>query len=511
MTKLIYLKSQTDLAQVQATLRKISARSASPALSADRQVVLVVPKNSPLFSAPQKLKILKMEAGRAGREIIFATANAGARAMAARAGFRVISGQKLPRLAKPQVPIPRRTPAARWFRAAWTLPAAGLVAAIFVLAYWVLPAAAIKIVPRSEPVTRDFEIRVDQNLTSSMAAADLAVPGRLAEREVVGSRKVISTGSKNVGSKASGFVYLYNFSKDTLILKARSTTLKSQGGKHYYFLQDVGGIRPTARIGLEDQEVDKTSLIAPVPVVAAENGEAYNLPAGTRLEIQNEVFGSQPKTLYAIVTEDKISGGSNKLVKVVSEGDITGALAALERDLASQARQKLQEENANFSVLESGVKSEVREQSSAQQPGQEADEFEVSARLKIRALIYDQAEVARLITEQMTRLLPANKKLLPASSAGGPGLPDRITADFSKIDLAAGQGLLLAHYQGKIFYALKSEDFVAKVRGKSAQAIREILLSRPEIAEVEIQFSPFWVKKAPQLAKKIHLTIQDPL
>ncbi|MBI4050006.1 MAG: hypothetical protein HY398_00995 [Candidatus Doudnabacteria bacterium] len=495
MAKLVYLKIDTDLSQVQTLLRKVAAR----------QVVLVVPKNSRLFTAPEKLAILKAESRRLGREVIFATANPEARQMAARAGFRVIRGGKLPGVprATPAAPVPKR---GRRFSAAWparvSRALAGIVIVIFVLSYFVLPAAAITIMPRSEPVTRDFEIRVDQTLGEA-SAAELAVPGRVTEVEVVGSRQVAATGSKNVGSKASGFVYLYNFSKDTLILRARSTTLTASGGREYAFIQDVSGIRPTARIGLEDEEVDQTSLIAPVPVVAAANGEQYNLPAGTRLEIDNEVFGSQPKTLYAVVTDDKISGGTNKIVKVVTEGDVNGGLTELSRDLVGEARAKIQEQNTELNILDSGVDFAVVEQASAKQPGQEADEFEVSARLKIRALVYNQAEVSRIVTERMSRLLPDNKKLLSGS-------PDRISANFTKVDLAAGLATLAVHYQGSIFYSLKAEDYLAKVRGKSEREIREILLSRPEIADVEIDFSPFWVKKAPKMAKKIRLTVKNP-
>ena len=147
------------------------------------------------------------------------------------------------------------------------------VVAIVVLAsgaLFYLPSAAITVKARSEPVARDFEIRVDPSAAAA-SSIELAIPAKTIDREVEGSKTAQATGQRNIGKTASGFVSIYNFSKTTLILKAATTELTANGRK-YYFTQDVGGIRPTARIGLEDQEIDETSLIPPVPIVAAGAG-----------------------------------------------------------------------------------------------------------------------------------------------------------------------------------------------------------------------------------------------
>lgn len=488
MAKLVYLKPETSLSALQNLLKRISGQ----------RIVLVVPKNSQLLASAMKLRMLKTEASKLGREVIIATADKEGRELAMQAGFSVIKGQKLPRrtLAPAPRPLPERS------RFGYYLAASGgALIILFLLIYFLLPGAQVVIRPQSEPITRDFEIRVDSTETQVDASA-LAVPGRVVEMEVTDGRTVPATGSRNVGMKASGFVNIYNFSKNTLILRAKSTTLTGPNGQKYAFIQDVGSIRPTARIGLEDQEVDPLSLIAPAPVVAADNGEDYNLAKGTRIEIQNEVFGSQPEVLYAVVADENISGGTNKIVKVISEKDVTKGLEELGKDLIGTAREKIKSENADLNLLDSGVVSQVIEQASSQQPGKEASEFEVSARVRIRGLVYNQAEVLGLITDRMGRLLPDNKKLLPSD-------PDRLTVAFSKADLDAGLGILAAHYESTIVYTLNPEDFVSKIRGKTAAEIRELLLSRAEIREVEITLSPFWVRKAPQLAKKIYIQVLD--
>ena len=366
------------------------------------------------------------------------------------------------------------------------------------LAVWVLPEAKLTLSVRSEPVTRDLEIKVDANRAEA-SSEELVVSGKFVDREIVGSKAGAATGSKNVGKTASGFVSIYNFSKTTLVLKA-ATTVLTINGKKYFFTQDVGGIRPTAKIGLEDQEVDQTSLIPPVPLVAAGPGEEYNLPKGARLEIENEVFGKQPKALYAIAA-DGITGGSTREIKVVTQNDIDNAFTALSQILIGKARIELMEKNPKIKLQDNSVNTEVLEKQTAAVPGNEQAEFDVHMKVKIRALVYDESEVQKIISERISRLLPEGRALKPDAQ--------RLTSHFSSVDLPHGQGVLSNHFEGDIIYHVDKNELVEKIRGKTVEEIRDILLSRPEIDQVEISLTPFWVKKVPSLRSRIDITLHN--
>lgn len=370
---------------------------------------------------------------------------------------------------------------------------------VWVLSIFVLPEAKIQVIARSEPMTRDFEIRVDKNQTAPNTA-ELSIPGKFLEQEVSGSKNFTPTGRRNIGHAASGFVYIYNFSKTTLILKAQTTVLRANN-RQYFFTQDIGNIRPTALLGLEEQEVDSTSLIPPVPVVASAPGEEYNLAKGARLEIENEAFGLKPKLLYAAVAES-ISGGTTQEVKVVTQGDIVSAYDALTRELVEGARRKLLQESSDLKLLDRAYEPMVLEQHSSAAVGAEAVEFEAGIKLKLRALVYNEREVRKIIRERIERVLPANKVL--KNDRDG-----RLQSNFVSLNLDAGQATLYNHFEGEIAYKIDRQELLERVRGRSAEEIREILLSRPEIAGVEVRFYPFWVKKAPKFAKKIQLEISE--
>lgn len=395
------------------------------------------------------------------------------------------------RQAKPQAvkPTPKK----------WLKPMAGLIVLVVLglsVGYVFLPEATIKVTARSEPVTRDFSIRVDKNL-AALAADDLAVPGKFIETEVTGKKTAASTGTKNVGKKASGFVSVYNFSKTTLILKAQTTVLTS-GGRKYFFTQDVGGIRPTARIGLEDEEVDPTSLVPPVPLVAEGPGEEGNLPAGTRLEIENEAFGSQPKLLYAIVAEG-ISGGSTKQLPVVAQADIDKSYESFFKEILDKERAKIILENPGSKIFDNALAADILEKQTSVQAGDEAAEFQATMKLKVRLLAFDETEILELVTQRIKRLLPETKILITEG--------ERIQSQFANVNLDSGTGILVTHFEGQIFYRLDEAELLEKVKGKTVNEIREILLSQPEINSIEIELAPFWVKRAPKFKGKTKIEV----
>jgi len=373
------------------------------------------------------------------------------------------------------------------------------VVAIVVLAsgaLFYLPSAAITVKARSEPVARDFEIRVDPSAAAA-SSIELAIPAKTIDREVEGSKTAQATGQRNIGKTASGFVSIYNFSKTTLILKAATTELTANGRK-YYFTQDVGGIRPTARIGLEDQEIDETSLIPPVPIVAAGAGEEYNLPAGTRFEISNEAFGSQPTTLYAMSSEN-IAGGTTQHVRFVTASDVDGALGALSEELAASARVQLSEANPGQRFAPNAMDLQIIEQASQYQPGREAEEFSVSIRMKIRALTYEDSDLREVVFSRVRRLMPETKILDEESAV--------IDASLVNVNLGEGLAMLHAHFEGEVKYVLDSAELLEKVKGRSVEEIREIFLSKPEIETLEVELAPFWVKTAPKLNSRIRLDV----
>ena len=369
-----------------------------------------------------------------------------------------------------------------------------LVGGGYSLGFLILPKATLAITTRTEPVARDFEITIDVNQKDA-DAEQLVVPGRFIDQEVSNKKNVESTGTRNAGQRASGFVTIYNFSKTTLILK-KDTTVLSVNGKRYFFTQDVGNIRPTAKIGLEDEEIDPTSLIPPVPIASEGGGEQYNLACGVRIEIKNDAFGSQPQLLYA-VTSDAISGGTNRLIKMVTQGDIDKGQDQLTTELVENAKTSLTADSPGAKIIEGALITEIVAKTSSSGVNAEVPQFEVSQTVRLHALVYNENDIRSMVAERIKRLQPENKILQEEGA--------QLSSRFIAINLQEGKGVLSNHFESTLRYSIDAGKIIDQIRGRDIQDIRDILLSMPEIEQVEVVFSPSWVKKAPNMKSKIKI------
>ncbi|PIR97174.1 MAG: hypothetical protein COT91_02825 [Candidatus Doudnabacteria bacterium CG10_big_fil_rev_8_21_14_0_10_41_10] len=536
MAKAIFLDYSEE---VVAVLQKIKR-------AGEDEVILTVPKGARVFRSLTGLKLLLNQSSKLGKKISIATADDRGRVLVKRAGIslsmEVPSGlavtpvgtknarrrmgdivKRPPKKEEPPPPVPEppdhqeekelsdligpneeateikipkpvKIPLGSY---KYPIITTGVViAALAILIFYVLPVATVAVTARLEPISRDLEILVDSQATVSNLQ-NLSVPGRRFSEELSFTDNYQTTGIKKVGEKASGFVTLYNFSNNNLILRSNTTRLEVNG-KSYNFLQDLGRVNPTRL--LPNGEVDPSSLNDPFPIVADGPGTDFNLSEGTRFEVINEVFGYQPEILYA-VNANPVSGGSDKEIKVLSEEDISAARASTTRALIKKLEVDLQNKiSKNTRLTETASSVEVLEEFVNFEVGAETDSFELSQRVMVNALLYNESEVKDLMVERVIRQLPENKILLETIE---------LTTEFVSLDLSAGAGTLRAHLDSAVQYQIDSDFLKRGLPGKTENEVKEILLSRPEIQGVEVGLSPFWVKKVPRFESKIDFKVVE--
>lgn len=372
-----------------------------------------------------------------------------------------------------------------------------LVLVVFGLAV-LLPTATITVYARSEPITRDVEVNVDKNATQ-INSTSMTVPGTLISREVTQTKNFPTTGTKVTGTKATGSVVIYNFTKEPLTLRASTTTLIANG-KKFSFTQDATLIRPTAQIGTgSDQSVDPSSLTAPIPITAQDVGSDSNLPANTKFTIQNAALGNQSVNVYAI-NSAALAGGTSQTVQVLSQDDLNNAVTTLGATVAAQAQADLNSENntSDTDVLSSGITQQVLAKTANKNVGDPATNFDMTMIAQVSGLSFKNDDVKQLIIQQINSVLSSDKYLLPDAK-------DTLTANFKNTNLPNGKGVLSVHYETVAAYKVDDSSMNKLLAGKSADEIKEILLAKPEIDRVDVEFSPFFVNKAPKLNGKIYI------
>ncbi|HVY67640.1 MAG TPA: hypothetical protein VHA30_01945 [Patescibacteria group bacterium] len=371
-----------------------------------------------------------------------------------------------------------------------------LIVAALVLV--VLPKAEVMIYPKTENVTRDMEISMSTNIGQVDSAA-LTMPAAKVDETVNVSGVFSSQGKQQVGNKADGTVKIYNFTGAPINLKA-STTILTVGSKNYTLAADAFGIKPTSYSNAKTKEVNQDSLSPSVEVVAQDGGEDFNLPAGTRMEITNQVFGSRPQVLYA-KTDTEISGGTTRYLSVIGQSDVDAAKNQLQSQAMQEIRDKLK---GSGLVLPEQSYSFVVSQFTTDNPvGAQAPSFNASLQAKLSGLAYKDADLQSLISQRITQTIADNKTLVPKGQ-------DAVSVGVKNYDPVGQLATLNVHYEGLAVYEVDLSNIENQLRGKNQAEVNQLLDARPEIDKIEITLAPSWQKTFPWLTKKIRVSVVQP-
>ena len=369
------------------------------------------------------------------------------------------------------------------------------LAVILLLVFVVLPKASVVVFPKTEALTRDMQITLNANV-QDIDVGKLVLPALRVDDTLSVSDTFQSQGKNQIGNKASGTVKIYNFTKLPISLKA-ATTVLVVGDKTYNLVNDVSDLRPTTYINSRTKEIDQNSLGSSVEIIAAQGGDDYNLPAGTRLEISNQVFGSRPQLLYA-KSDSEITGGTTRYLSVINQDDLTGAQQHLQDEAVQQENQKLQ---GSGEVLADGAYSVSVSQFATDNPvDTQTPTFHGKLQVQITGLAFKQADLDNLVQQRIIQALDTDKTLQPINVG-------QISYKAAGLDMANQVAVLNTHYEGQAVFNVDLSNIKPELVGKSQQDVNEILSSKAAIEKVEITLAPVWQKNFPLFASKISLTV----
>lgn len=489
----------------------------------ETEIIFELEKGSILLSSSANLKLLKRTGESLGKKVLVATSDELGRLLAIKAGVLVdqtpedlkkimpkvqppptklaagdmkIKKARPPQPEEPIMPEPARVfPSALAKQYLSTKPASkmaigktvkivsGVLIAVIILAgvaFAVLPKADITVYARSEPITRDLDLRVDKNSTTVDATA-MAIPGQLLTKEISQTKNFPVTGTSLSGSKATGKAVITNGTSTTFKLRASTTTLVA-GGKNYFFTQDVSGIKPGSN--------------SAVDMVAEQAGESYNVPSGTKFEIKNAALGNQPE-VYATASTD-IAGGVATATLSLTQADLDAALTKSTEELIATAEAEINQENPGLRLILSGVNKEILAQTANKNIGEAAESFDFTVIARLTGLAYREDDVKNLVSQQIGSVLSEDKYLVE-------GAKQKIDAEFKSLDLIQGIGMISVHFETLVAYKIDANNLSKILAGKKSSEIKEILLSKPEIDRVDVKFWPFYVRKAPRLNGNVNI------
>ncbi|HRY63088.1 MAG TPA: hypothetical protein P5267_00560 [Patescibacteria group bacterium] len=359
-----------------------------------------------------------------------------------------------------------------------------LIVALFV---YVFPEVEVTIVPKTEKITNDFEVTIDGALDEAELEHN-KLPGITVTADDALEKTFLTTGEKNVGEKAGGTVVLYNQTglEQSLTM---SNSLSSDTGQIFYLKNNV--TIPKAEVSAEGTIVYGTVTAG---IIAKEGGEAGNISAG-RLALIDLPFSKQSK-IYGEVKE-KLTGGNNKTIKVVSEDDLKNAETKLAEELNPKLKeqlssklgvgQKMDDRMVKYQSL--GIEKTVELQ-------EEVGEFTVKLKGQAEALAWDEGKIKEILNSKLAESQKDGKQLVESSQ-------DVFRVETKEVDLEKQIAKLTVHTENQISVPVDVEKLKDELKGMGETEARRFLLGRGDIKDVRFRFNYSITNKIPNNGNRI--------
>lgn len=400
------------------------------------------------------------------------------------------------KLKKEKVPKGLKIPNFNKFRTKLLL--AGLAVVLLLaglyMANFVLPAADVFIQGETENVNASVKFISSPN-AEEFDAQQAIIPAVTKELKKSESQKAATTGQKNTGQKATGTARLINCNQaDKLSDKVRTVpagTAISSGGLTFIMAETVD-VEPSSYIGnmcLENKKSDAVDVTAQNP------GDNYNLSAR-----DYTVAG------FATITAEgsDMSGGTSQIVKVVSQQDIDDLRQKITDGFNAGAKEELKQQLLAESLIALEDTFQVGQPVAVSSPNvnTEAGEVTVNVTMNFTMQGIKQTDATALIDRAIAgeidpeRQKVSNYGLADAVFQVGERKPNNDVSYTLQTVVVAGPEI--------DENALKQE-----IAGKKEGEAENIIKDRPGVKEVRVQYSPFWVTKAPDKPAKISVTIEN--
>ena len=327
-----------------------------------------------------------------------------------------------------------------------------------------------------------------------------------------------ATGEVDKGTKASGTLTVKRTSPVSIIGNGREAITIPVGTKFTYNgLTYVSTAASTLRaVDGKDFDTDtckvSTSLVATcdlskdvtttVKIEAIENGDKYNMGA-VNSGWTASISGATPTSSAAI------SGGTSKIVKIVSEDDLAAAEENLDITGESDAKKELIDENSDDTiVIKSSFNIENGQLSSSPALGEEVNgdtKPKVTKKTTYKVYTVSRDAVSQYIEKTVKEGLGDDTRTVYATGAGKD--EEKVIAFFESYKNNNGEYTAKLKSTVKIGPRVTPEMVSEKILGQKVGQVRTMLTSINGVADVEINRSYFWVTKIPSDINKVEIEI----
>lgn len=366
----------------------------------------------------------------------------------------------------------------------------GLIVLFFIF-NTILPKA--KIVIKSDNISVNTDVPFTANTAFSSFDADAGkVPATKKDVSKTDSTKVPATGQKNIGDKATGTVTLKNCAKVDGAFTIPAGTVVTTGASSF-------SVNETTLLPSSTFSGTNTCTTAgkTVNVTSTAAGDQYNISGG-------RTFAVSGVSSITGVDSSAMSGGTNKLVSVVSDQDVETAKQKIADKSKDSATTDLKQQfsNDDLFLIPESITSSAANVTATPKVGEEASEVTVSSTTVYTGLGVKESYLNTLVENSAKKQIDTTKQAISDNGLSKAifRLEDKKSATDQRFRV---QSTVSTGTQ------IDQEALKKEIAGKKKGDVQDLIGKLPGVKDVNVSYSPFWVYKTPSNPSKITITIEQ--
>lgn len=354
---------------------------------------------------------------------------------------------------------------------------------VLVVLYFTLTKAIITISPEIEEVNKEFFIDVaeEKDLTSQYS-----VSGTIEEKIIEKKQTYKSTGIKTIDPAEEGdtlgTVTLVNNLESKMEL-VPTTRLLTEDGVLY---------RIKDRANIPAQGEVEASIYADDPEAFTKLEEGILTIPGLSESLQEKVYAENKKT----ISKEKQD------ISIITKEDIDDAVVELSNEVIQQTLNDIKITYGDSGPVALALTGEIIESTADNAVGAEVEEFEVTVKMKVVSVFLDKANVFKLIDGELARTLDEGEKVLKLDFSN-------THYSIEKYDLETKTAHVKVEAVGHIIinenHPILDKN---KIIGSNKKQVEIYYKSFDQIKDVDIVFTPFWVKRVPKMLDHIEINVR---
>lgn len=358
-----------------------------------------------------------------------------------------------------------------------------LLIGFFVWAILFAPHATVTVKANTNAINIDEPLNLDPNQQTDPQLNRISPVVKQIKKTA--TAEFDTTGTKEVGKPATGQVNVTNCEYPDGFTIPAGTTFTAQSGHQFTSLEaaSLAGFRRASECS------NTTKAVA---VQAITYGPEYNVPAQSY-----EISGIDGQV---DADGQPMSGGTRENVSIVAAADVEKAKQQLQSQDANSVKAELAKQfTGNVILIQESFKAEPGQPTVSPAVGEQAKRARISAETTYTMVALPRSDVDKVLESILKEEIKddTTRRIYSTGSK---------TLKFSRFQPAQGGTYTVQmNTTGYIGPTINEEQLKKNITGRNYGEIEQLINSINGVEDVDIQFSPFWVTRAPSPEK---LTVQ---